>query len=825
LKTNISKNTLHTLSFRKMSKPLVICISALFIISMISVLSPTTVKAATTTPALHTSGTAIIDANGNGVYLRGMGLAGMAPDLMLWGTGGVDKWGDQWNANPVAVMDQTFSALQTQWHVNMIRVFIYPSWYYRNNIAPSQEDSAYASQTTPISTRTYLQTLCGEAAKYGIYVDIVPYMLTPSTSSFASDPYATTKFGWQGLPLTTWDAPATNFLSAAGYSGNEQGFWQWFWTDMANNLKNYPNAIFEAWNEPGYNGGDTEPIPASYMTYLQTMYTAIRGTGSTNLIFYQWHMGWMPNGWGATLGWASDINKALNNPTNIVYSTHFYYYAPSDNTAYWATDYATLKTQVQTAINGMGVSAPLIINEEGSCLSYSKNVQNDYTWWSNLILAQRDLGVNAGAYYWVSDSGLGGVYSGESMLKSGYTSNTMGTSYINAYNGAPAATPTPTPVPTASPTPMPTATATPTPSPTPKPTATPTPTPAPTASPSPTPSPTPKPTASPTPVPTAAPTPTPTPIASVAPTPTPTPKPTASPTPSPTVNPPTATPTPKPTASPSPQPTASPTPVPTPTPTALFKDDFETGSFNAWTGTKSYNTGVTTTVQTTTVYNGTYAAKVSVADGAKESGINKYKDLGTSYTSIDARVYMQLSALPRTGSILEILGFSSDGCLPNALGTRVDIVNSNGTAQWRLIYNNNGWQTTTVGSISANTWYCIEVKLVLGKGTGETHLYVNGAELVTKTGLTNTGMGSSVRYFSLGVDDETGSNTFNAYFDLVAVSKGYIGTTQSTQAAAPMSIQMVQGLSLVAMFSLLFAINKRLAVPSVLKLNSFPLFV
>jgi hypothetical protein len=516
MNTNIFEKRLHPINFRKIAKPLAICISALFILSMLSVFSSNSVQAATTTSALHTSGTSILDVNGNVVYLRGVGIAGMAPDLILWGSGGRDAWSNQWNYNPTTVMDQTFSALQSQWHVNMIRVFVYPSWYWRDGIAPSQEDPSYASSTTPISTRTYLQTLCQEAKKYGIYVDIVPYMLTPSSSSFGLDPYATNAFGWQGLPMMGWDTPATNFLKAAGYGNNEQAFWTWFWTDMANNLKNYPNAIFEAWNEPGWNGGDTEPIPSGYMTYLQTMYSAIRGTGATNLIFMQWRMGWQPNGYGNTLGWASDINNAIH-PTNVAYTTHFYYYAPADLSSYWAKDYNTLKSQVQTAVNSMGVSAPLVINEEGSCTTSSPNKQNDYTWWQNLILAQRDLGVGACAYYWLSDSGLGGVYSGETLLTSGYSPNTMGQSYINAYNGvppSPTATPTPTPIP----------------SPTPQPTASPTPAPAPTTSPTPTPSPT----ATPTPAPTATPTPTPTPAPTGTPSPTPRPTTTPTPTPSPT---------------------------------------------------------------------------------------------------------------------------------------------------------------------------------------------------------------------------------------------------------------------------------------------------
>ena len=159
--------------------------------SMLTVLATTTTVQAATTSALHTSGSYILDANGNTIYLRGVGVAGFAPNLILWGSSGSDNWGDQWNHNPTTAMDQTFSTMQNQWHVNMIRIFVYPSWYYRDNIIPAKEDSNYASDTTPISTRAYLKTLCTEAAKYGIYVDITPYTLTPSLSSFGDDPYAT----------------------------------------------------------------------------------------------------------------------------------------------------------------------------------------------------------------------------------------------------------------------------------------------------------------------------------------------------------------------------------------------------------------------------------------------------------------------------------------------------------------------------------------------------------------------------------------------------------------------------------------------------------
>jgi hypothetical protein len=471
-------NSIHLKNPLKRS--IAICISALFIVSMIAVLATPTATAATTS-ALHTSSSYVLDANGNTVYLRGMGLAGFAPDLQLWGNGGSDNWGNQWNYNPTTVMDQTFNAMKNQWHINMIRVFVYPSWWYRDNIVPAQEASSYSGSTTPISIKAYMKTLCQEADKYGIYVDIVPYMLTPYSGSFDKDPYASSNSGYQGMPLSNnWDSAATKFLSDAGYAGNEKGFWTWFWSDMATTLKDCPNAIFEAWNEPG-DGSDVSAISSGYMNYLTTMYSAVRGTGSTNIVMMQWHVGWFPNGYGNNLSWAKQIDSAIH-PTNIIYTTHFYYYSPSDLSSYWAKDYATLKTQIQTGISSMGINAPLVINEEGSCLSSSPNKQNDLTWWTNVLLAQRDLNVGAGAYYWLSDSGLGGVFAGESMLSSGYQPNAMGQAYISAYQFT-STSPTVTPAPTTAPTVTPSPTTAPTTTPKPTATATPPPTTAPTPAP------------------------------------------------------------------------------------------------------------------------------------------------------------------------------------------------------------------------------------------------------------------------------------------------------------------------------------------------------
>ena len=61
---------------------------------------------------------------------------------------------------------------------------------------------------------------------------------------------------------------------------------------MANNLKSYSNVIFEAWNEPQDSGNDA--VSLGYMSYLTTMYDAVRDAGAQNLIFMQWDAGLVP---------------------------------------------------------------------------------------------------------------------------------------------------------------------------------------------------------------------------------------------------------------------------------------------------------------------------------------------------------------------------------------------------------------------------------------------------------------------------------------------------------------------------------------------------
>ncbi len=398
---------------------------------------------------LHVSGNRILDTGNHQVILRGIGRTGDIESASgMWSDAGdanVVAWGQKWLpiAADVPLMDATFRCYQQVWHVNMIRMFILPSWYWQNNIVPAQQDPEnYGGWTTPISYRTYVKTVVVEAAKYGIYVDIVPYQLV---SNYQDG----NKGGDQGLPMTGWDTPCQSFLNSTRLS--ERNFWRQFWTLIANNLKAYPNAIFEAWNEPAHLGNDA--VLASYMTYLTTMYSAVRNTGAKNLILMQWDAGYVPT-WN-DLSWCAQIKRAIPRATNLAFTTHTYRHAPYFNTQ-WGTNYTVVLSQLQTAVKSMGVTAPLLINEAGSCMSYvaPNDTQNELGWWDALNHAAYSLKIGVTAYYWMSDTDLGPIYAGEALLSAPWSTgasspppNNMGQIFLDYAHGIPPAAPIPTPTP------------------------------------------------------------------------------------------------------------------------------------------------------------------------------------------------------------------------------------------------------------------------------------------------------------------------------------------------------------------------------------------
>ncbi len=400
----------------KFSAKISLVLCSILILSCFTIfLEPTEARTST----LRTSGSRILDSSNHQVILRGIGRTGDLESASgMWSDAGdpnVVAWGQKWLpiSTNVPLMDATFRCYQQVWHVNMIRVFILPSWYWQNNIVPAQQDPQnYGGWTTPISYRTYIRTLVAEAQKYGIYVDIVPYQLV---SNYQDG----NKGGDQGLPMTGWDIPCQAFLNSTRLS--ERNFWKQFWTLMANNLRGYNNVIFEAWNEPAHTGND--PILSSYLSYLSIMYSAVRGTGAKNLILMQWNSGYIPT--YNDLSWCAQIRSAIPRASNLAFTTHAYRHAPYFNSQ-WGTNYTVVLSQVQAAVRSMGVTVPLLINEAGSCMAYvaANDTANELGWWDALNRAAYSLKIGLTAYYWMSDTDLGPIYAGETLLSGPWAAGT-----------------------------------------------------------------------------------------------------------------------------------------------------------------------------------------------------------------------------------------------------------------------------------------------------------------------------------------------------------------------------------------------------------------
>jgi aryl-phospho-beta-D-glucosidase BglC (GH1 family) len=502
---SIAKTLLSLNATRKIAKPLVFCITAVLLLSMVSMLMSTGVQAATMPSALHTEGRYIKDNSGNTIYLRGLQKVELADDPDgTWNGNAI--WSD---ANVKAELD-----VMKSWGANTVRcIQSIDNWKYDLN-------TPYSS----ISSRDAVKRLLTFAGERGMYVVFTGYRVTNYFNGGGQDP----------LPYP----PYQTSQGASSVITSKQDFVNW-WADVANQLKGYPNVMFEIWNEPTGNGNAAQ----EFFGVQQQVINAIRGTGAQNLILAQWDMGsWtdLDYGGGSTMDWISQAN--LVDPlNNLVYVTHLYreygqtgIYSTSASQSKWGTNHAYDYNELKRAFQAEKIdwvlntlNKPMFVTETGANMDHGGNEANyEQQALTNELKIFNEWGINY-IVHWFREIGIFRLHTGAPNFTPTAGGAITKAALLAQQTVQP--TPAPTPTPTATPTPKPTAT--PTPTPTPTPTATPTPTSKPTPTPTATPTPTPKPTTSPKPTTTPKPTQTPTP-------PTPTPQdPTTNPEPNPTPKP------------------------------------------------------------------------------------------------------------------------------------------------------------------------------------------------------------------------------------------------------------------------------------------------
>ena len=252
-----------------------------------------------TIPALHVEGNLIKDSAGNVVVLHGVNKPQMAEDPDGYWLG--DTY---WNDTKAYTEIDGMRSIGT----NCIRCLqSVDSWVY--DLGPTSKDPAAIN--CAISNREAVKRLMTFAAERGMYVIYVPWDVRNRWDGGQQDP----------LPYP----PYQTSENASQVIPNQQAFVD-YWANVASVLKDYPNAIFELWNEP--NGDAT--AKASWFNVTQQCINAIRNAGANNLIVIQWDFGCLvnldappPGGFASTLQWIFDY--PLTDPTgNLVYSTHHY---------------------------------------------------------------------------------------------------------------------------------------------------------------------------------------------------------------------------------------------------------------------------------------------------------------------------------------------------------------------------------------------------------------------------------------------------------------------------------------------------------------------
>ncbi len=202
----------------------------------------------------------------------------------------------------------------------------------------------------------------------------------------------------------------------------------------------------------------------------------------------------------------------------------------------------------------------------------------------------------------------------------------------------------------------------------------------------------------------------------------------------------------------------------------IFQDGFDSGNFNAWSGT-SVTGGDTLQPVTSTKHDGSYGAHaVTSANG---DNANVYYDLASALPTVYTKVYVNLAAFEGDSYPVLIWYHTSGGSNPIAFvritpygeGTATLDVADYATSQ---VYSSDPF------TFSTNTWYSVELKATVGSSTGALQAWLNGE---SKIALSSLNMGTSnIGRISVGAAYSWGAD--NLYFDTVTIDDAYISGGQ-----------------------------------------------
>jgi hypothetical protein len=232
--------------------------------------------------------------------------------------------------------------------------------------------------------------------------------------------------------------------------------------------------------------------------------------------------------------------------------------------------------------------------------------------------------------------------------------------------------------------------------------------------------------------------------------------------------------------------------MPTPDPAlTVFSDKFQSGDMSAWTSTDT--SGVNLSVknqmlqcQTQTQTNGSWGYL--------------YKWLDHNYTSIYWRWYIFFNNLPSTeGNVIGAGGIYNSAVEkifnPAYSTCNLAVLCENGAYHWQLRFVNASktYNLTSTQTVQAGTWYLVELKAVQGAGNGEAHFYLNNAETLNASGLTNNDS-AGIDHVSIG-GGITANQPITWYCGGAVAAQTYVGPEPSTLPVATAAAPVFTGLA------------------------------
>jgi len=324
---------------------------------------------------LHVEGRYIKDSFGSTVYLRGVNKVGFEDQPGgIWMGRAVEDY-SQWNPDDV----RTELDAMESWGINTIRCHhAVEHWKYDMG-----------------QHRQIIKEFLTLAAEKGMYVIYDGYSVRNYWNGAAQDP----------LPYP----PYQKSENASDVIASEEEFIEWC-VSVASELKDYPNIIFELWNEPC---GD-EQAKQSWFNVSQRCINAIRGAGATQLIIFQWQVDcWInldyppPSNAASTMDWVLEAN--LTDPLeNLVYSTHMYRvggsFHHSEPEKWNAWEYDEIKLAFQYMKLDWVVETfnkPLIVGEIGADLAYTgEELERELIAFNNCLTIFKEWGIHYAAFWW-----------------------------------------------------------------------------------------------------------------------------------------------------------------------------------------------------------------------------------------------------------------------------------------------------------------------------------------------------------------------------------------------------------------------------------------